>query len=770
MLPGFVERQIISAFQDAGLKDVSVNLQDISFSDAVLENLSFGGGDQYRIDNIHVFYTIHNVDEFQVDSILLSGLQFRIGLQDSSIDLGPLNDLQSGGDEGDGFVIDYISIRESNLHVDWSGNSYHIPLNAGLRMLRADSIDMTILGTLEGAALQITSHLNLESFTGRHQVLIENLSGDILQQAADHYNTAQPLTVAGNAAIDGEFISRQEAWQMDFTLNSTDLSIAAFIDTFQADIKLAPQRAHIQYATAAKTSFDLDGWLNDAPISLNGDFHLDTGNGRCNFRITALDAEHPAAFLRPYLPEVPFQIDGQIDASGSIRLKKNRGGISAKIDGQALQIKSIIAEQDWHAAHPEITVETKFQLAGNDIASLASVVDIHGAALKNDSLNLTIADAFFSMPYSSDKSKPLTTDFTLKNIRYEDQSFPEFSGEYQFHEDWLTVQGSGKLLPEAAINIRAKFDLSRDALAGQLEMDIPEFEIKNGSALADRLPTLNADRVNGVLTASGVFDFKAEKIIPDLKLDVRNGTWKNNDLEATISGINGALHIDSFRPFTSAGKQQFTFRKGVFSSFETTDGKIDFRILNADTIAFAAVEVTWANGTLSSQDFIYETETSEIDFVLTADSLDLQGILDFFDYDGVSGSGKIFGQLPMTVNWENKNRIDLGEGYLEARPQTGRLQFSKETAQTILGIEGDIDPETADSQKILQLMMQNALQDMEYTAMKILFTREFEVLKTQVNVQGKGPFNDPENLIPIGGLTININQLDVLLNDIVLSN
>jgi hypothetical protein len=249
-----------------------------------------------------------------------------------------------------------------------------------------------------------------------------------------------------------------------------------------------------------------------------------------------------------------------------------------------------------------------------------------------------------------------------------------------------------------------------------------------------------------------------------------NGSWENSELEAALSGINGALVFDSFFPLTSPEDQHVSIQTASFSSFETTDSRLVFRILNADSIMFKSAETRWAKGKLSSKNFLYETAKSSLDFVLLADSLDLQAILDFFEYGDVKGAGKIFGQLALRLDWQKKGRLELGEGFLEARPQTGRLQLSKETAMKILGITREIDPKTSDDQEVLQLMMLRALQDMEYTALKILFSKELEALKTQVKVQGYGPFNDPENRIPIGGLTVNINQLDVLLNDILLSN
>ena len=55
--------------------------------------------------------------------------------------------------------------------------------------------------------------------------------------------------------------------------------------------------------------------------------------------------------------------------------------------------------------------------------------------------------------------------------------------------------------------------------------------------------------------------------------------------------------------------------------------------------------------------------------------------------------------------------------------------------------------------------------------MKIIFKNdEIEGLMTTIQAQGHGPRGDEENQIPIGGLNVNINNLDELINSLIYSN
>jgi hypothetical protein len=149
--------------------------------------------------------------------------------------------------------------------------------------------------------------------------------------------------------------------------------------------------------------------------------------------------------------------------------------------------------------------------------------------------------------------------------------------------------------------------------------------------------------------------------------------------------------------------------------------------------------------------------------------LNLQDILDFIDYQGVKGDGRIYGHVPVTVEWGKHPRLSFGDGYLEAIPPKGGLQFSKETAMKILGIAKDIDPKTKNDQEIVSLMMLRALQDMEYSQLKMVFKNdENNVLQTRVQAKGYGPRSQKENRVPIGGLDITISNLDELLNRMVI--
>ena len=57
---------------------------------------------------------------------------------------------------------------------------------------------------------------------------------------------------------------------------------------------------------------------------------------------------------------------------------------------------------------------------------------------------------------------------------------------------------------------------------------------------------------------------------------------------------------------------------------------------------------------------------------------------------------------------------------------------------------------------------------MEYSELSITFQNAGGDLVTRVLIKGHGPVGDPDNRVPIGGIDINISNLDDLLNNIIL--
>ncbi len=89
----------------------------------------------------------------------------------------------------------------------------------------------------------------------------------------------------------------------------------------------------------------------------------------------------------------------------------------------------------------------------------------------------------------------------------------------------------------------------------------------------------------------------------------------------------------------------------------------------------------------------------------------------------------------------------------------------------IAGVRGPVNSKTKDEQEIVGLMMARALQDMEYTKLDMVLKNDSQkFLIATIDMKGYGPRGEKENRIPVGGITVNINGIDDLLNEVVFAN
>jgi hypothetical protein len=184
---------------------------------------------------------------------------------------------------------------------------------------------------------------------------------------------------------------------------------------------------------------------------------------------------------------------------------------------------------------------------------------------------------------------------------------------------------------------------------------------------------------------------------------------------------------------------------------------------------FRNLQCWWAGGTLQGTDIALAPDKSSVRFSLTVEGVRIQRVLDLFDYAGARAGGRIYGSVPITLNWNGGVRIALGEGSLYTRPATGSVQFTEQAAMMILGIKERIDEEGAGLEDQVRLMILRALQDMLYTQLRVAFeTQPDGTTVAVVQLEGRGPRgSDEEQQIPIGGLKVRIHNVEEIINRLI---
>jgi len=474
---------------------------------------------------------------------------------------------------------------------------------------------------------------------------------------------------------------------------------------------------------------ELQARVKNATIKTGAFVDLNKKSFKGAFTITALDLDllELISKVYPFLKQISGK--GQLNANGDLAYQNGQLTGKISVTGNHLSIETSVTNKSLNLVIKNLMVTAAMDAAKNETKGSLTIEAVDLAAV---SLSKIISS------FHVDKNK---LDMTIKSAL----------------GPWATVNAAGNLF----------FD--RQGLTGTINAAVPEFTTRDKKWLAGLIPPIKDDDLAGTFSAEARLKIKKGQIIQRYSVEIKDGEWKKSGSDTGIQGINGVLMLDSVAPLITSGEQGFTFKNAHTGTFNAERGQTIFNFAKNDILYIKSLEVNWAGGTLFSNNIPLDFSQSHLSCDLNVEALNLQDILDFMDYHGVKGDGRIYGHVPITIHWEKHPRLAFGDGYLEARPPKGGLQFSKETAMKILGIAKDIDPKTKNAQEIVSLMMSRALQDMEYSQLKVVFKNdENNVLQTRVQAQGYGPRGQKENIVPIGGLDITISSLDELLNRLVI--
>ena len=386
-------------------------------------------------------------------------------------------------------------------------------------------------------------------------------------------------------------------------------------------------------------------------------------------------------------------------------------------------------------------------------------------------LTLAMNNLFCSLSCEGNEKRVIKGSMTIEAVDLLALSLSKITSSFQFNKNELKMKIKSSLGPWATVNATGDLYFDRQGLTGVINVKVPEFTTtQNKKWLAGLIPPIKDDELSGTLSADARLKIEKGNILQQYTVDLKDVEWKKSGTDNMgIHGITGVLGLNSLAPLITDGDQNFTFKNAHTGTFNIENGQTIFNFLKNDILYIKSLDMNWAGGRLFSKDIPLDFSQPHIKGDLNVEALNLQDILDFIDYQGVKGDGRIYGHVPVTVEWGKHPRLSFGDGYLEAIPPKGGLQFSKETAMKILGIAKDIDPKTKNDQEIVSLMMLRALQDMEYSQLKMVFKNdENNVLQTRVQAKGYGPRSQKENRVPIGGLDITISNLDELLNRMVI--
>lgn len=206
----------------------------------------------------------------------------------------------------------------------------------------------------------------------------------------------------------------------------------------------------------------------------------------------------------------------------------------------------------------------------------------------------------------------------------------------------------------------------------------PVFFIPQDLQPASIAPALKGLFENADGQAGGVikFNWADGRVQTSGAFNVTNLTFNGPVRQVTqTGGLEGDLVFSQIRPLKTDGVQQATVRLVDLDALQLENGIVQYEFPGDNTIRVLSAIWPWFSGELEIADAIIPLDREKVTVPLQIRNINLAELLDYFDVDGLSGSGRLEGSLPIVFE-DGKARIENGR---LAAIGTGTLKYESDS-------------------------------------------------------------------------------------------
>lgn len=450
----------------------------------------------------------------------------------------------------------------------------------------------------------------------------------------------------------------------------------------------------------------------------------------------------PAAIEVSPDPERPLLQLGDATASTSASLRLREPRVRA-------------ADADWAARGIDLQLQLTRQTSHPwTLDGRVRVDDLHvrhadaGFAVEGLDLEVPLAARF-----ESDATSPPTEGrFTVRSLLYRDRPFPGVTGTLFLSPTALWAGLDWPVLTEGVVKASASVDWRRDVVT-QLDVWLPEFDFTRADEIRSLLPdALATADIRGRFAAKLSYYINPETVVRWGEIEVRNGSLRSRELDAELLGVSGRVWTRSFSPLETPPGQTVSVERARLGRFDVRNGRVDFRLDPGDILFVESARFEYADGEVTARGFRVQPGRGAADVVVYADNLDIGRLAAQFSDGRISGSGRLYARLPLTVVWPQ--RVELGSGYIYAEASgnpgpagvlrlTGYAQdIGRLVGLSMGGPSGDPARDAAVRQ--VQTRVTDALVEFGFTSLTLDLTRpEQGPLTVTIRTTGRGPTAAP---------------------------
>lgn len=436
----------------------------------------------------------------------------------------------------------------------------------------------------------------------------------------------------------------------------------------------------------------------------------------------------------------------------------------------------------WSARLARVTARARSTVDGTWSVDGDATVD--SLSVKHEALGVGLEGLSLQVPVrgilgDSAASKHEEGTFSAEAVVYGNRRFPGITGSVFLSREGLWAGLDWPLLTEGVVKASAAVDWTGVATNTQLQAWVPAFDFTRADEIRAFLPEALADAdIRGTFSAQVQYFITPDTVIRWGEVEVKNGSLRSRELDAELIGINGRVWTRSFSPLETPPGQTLTVERGRLGKLEVFNGTVDFRLDPGDIVFVEAAAFGYAGGVLSARGFRVQPGRGAADIVVYADNVDIGTMATTLSEGRISGTGKLYARLPVSVVWPD--RIHLGTGYIYAEAsgepgRTGTLRFTgyaqdigNLVARSMGGPTGDRTRDAAMTQ--VQSRVTSALVDFGFNSLTLDLTKPDNApLTLTIRTNGRGPAvpatrGSPGSAGQELNLTFNVTGLDEIIN------
>ena len=282
-------------------------------------------------------------------------------------------------------------------------------------------------------------------------------------------------------------------------------------------------------------------------------------------------------------------------------------------------------------------------------------------------------------------------------------------------------------------------DVATSAGKSRLVLDRLEFS-PGGVQPAALLPVMKGFVREATGGAEGTADFswtRSGGITASADIQLKDVTFAGPArIVNQTKGLNGNIQFENLWPLTTAGAQSITVEGADLDALKLQSGQITFEMRGDEKLRVETAAFPWFGGALGVDSAVMALSGGEAITPLRAEQIDLGQILEFADFEGLSGEGILSGVLPLVVK-DGRARIE--NGVLKS-DSPGAIRYS--------GRAG----EEAAAAGAQAKMAFDLLRDLQFASLVATINGPLDGrLQFQIEMNGTGAieFNDQDARIPV---------------------